>query len=256
MDDHRQPGREAVGLGGPVAHHGRWGHHQGGAGLALGQQVRQQRRGLAQAHVEGQTAAQAGLVQEVEPGQGVGLVGAQLAHEAVGGVHGFASHPFGLGQQVGGPARTGDGQPTRERVALQAEGVAQQLGPRHAGGGLPFGQGGGCRGQIGVIDLDPVAMGPHQRTGLGGQAGDLGRIELDVVEQDRPAHVGQLVRADHRRGGRVGLEAQGGLGPAGGQHGHPDVEAGGGQASTQTRHQLPCLVLAEDDLTPAVAARS
>ena len=74
----------------------------------------------------------------------------------------------------------------------------------------------------------------HQRPGLRGQAGDLGRVELDVVEQHRPAHVGQLVGADHRRawtsrprGAAVGVARRVA------STGHPDVEAGRGQAAAR-----------------------
>jgi hypothetical protein len=60
-----------------------------------------------------------------------------------------------------------------------------------------------------VVEGDPAAAGPHERAGLGGQAGDVGGVELDVVEHGRPADVGQLVGADDGGRRRVGEQPQG-----------------------------------------------
>ena len=63
-------------------------------------------------------------------------------------------------------------------------------------GGGPLGEGGGRLLEVGPVELDPLAARPHERAGLGGQPGDVGRGELDVVEHRRPAHVAELVGAD------------------------------------------------------------
>ena len=52
--------------------------------------------------------------------------------------------------------------------------------------------------QVGPIDRDPPATGADQRPGFLGQAGDVGRGQLHVVEDRRPPHVGELGRADRR----------------------------------------------------------
>ena len=51
---------------------------------APAEQVRQHRRRLAEAHVEREATAEAGLVEEAEPRQRFGLVAAELADETVG----------------------------------------------------------------------------------------------------------------------------------------------------------------------------
>ena len=63
-------------------------------------------------------------------------------------------------------------------------------------GAGPLGERGGGLLEVDPVELDPLAVRPHQRAGLGGQAGDVGGGELDVVEHRRPAHVAELVGAD------------------------------------------------------------
>ena len=220
--------------------------------VGVGEHVGQHRRRLAEAHVEGEAAAEAAAVEEVEPGQRVGLVAAQLADEALGRGHRLAGDLLGLVQQVGGPAAAGDREAAGQRHALEPERVAQHLGAGELGRALPLGQRFGRGGQVGVVDRDPLAVRLHQWTGLRGQPGDLGRVELDVVEQHRPPDVGQLVGTDHRRRRRVGFESQRRRGPLGGQPGDPHVEAGRRQPAAEAGHELPGLVLAEDDLAAAV----
>ena len=62
--------------------------------------------------------------------------------------------------------------------------------------------------EVDPIDLDPPAARLHQRARLLGEPADVGRGQLDVVEQDRPRDVAELVRADHRAARRLGEQAQ------------------------------------------------
>ena len=55
-----------------------------GPSPAVAGEVGEHRRRLAQAHVEGEAAAELGGVEEAEPGERLGLVAAQLAVEALG----------------------------------------------------------------------------------------------------------------------------------------------------------------------------
>ena len=134
--------------------------------------------------------------------------------------------------------------------------MAQHVGAGELGLVGPLGQRLGRSSQVDVVDGDPLPPRLHERPGLGGQGPDAGRIQLEVVEEHRPADVGELVGADDRRRRRVGFEAQGGAGATGGQLRHPHVEAGVGQLAAEVGHQLPGLVVAEDDLAPAQAGRS
>ena len=56
----------------------------------------------------------------------------------------------------------------------------------------PVGERLGGRLEVGPVQLDPLAPDPHQRPGLGGEAVDVGGVELDVVDHHRPADGGQL----------------------------------------------------------------
>ena len=139
VDDDPQAGREPRRLGRPVADHGGRGDDQRRARRpAVRGEVGQHRRRLAQAHVEGQAAAEPDRVEEAEPGQRLGLVAAQLADEALGAGD-------RLRRDARGPCRSRSvAQPlpsTREaagqRGALQADGVAQDLGAGELRRGRP-----------------------------------------------------------------------------------------------------------------------
>ena len=86
-----RPGVNRCGLGRPVAEHGRRGDDQRRALVLVLQQVGEDGRGLAEAHVHGQAAAEAGPVEEREPAPGLGLVVAQLAVEPSGAGSGRAA---------------------------------------------------------------------------------------------------------------------------------------------------------------------
>ncbi len=86
--------------------------------------------------------------------------------------------------------------------------MSQDLRARELAGRGPFGQRSGRFLQIGPIKLDPPASRLHERSGFGGQTGDVGRGQLDVVENRRPPHIAQLVGADHRLPGGFGEEPE------------------------------------------------
>ena len=131
--------------------------------------------------------------------------------------------------------------------------MAQDLGAGHPLGGGALGEGGGRLLEVDLVELDPLAVRLHQRAGLGGEPGDVGGGELDVVEHRRPAHVGELVGADHGVALRVDEEPERGGGLAARQRRHPHLEAGRLERGTGDGHQLPRLVLAQVHLAAAQA---
>jgi hypothetical protein len=264
VDDDAQAGREAGRLGRPVPDHRGRGDDQGrpAGGSRLGRpggdagQVGQHGRRLAQPHVQGQAAPEAAGVEERQPGQGLGLVAAQGPDEAGGVGDGLGGHRPGAGQQVGGPSRAPHAGAPRQRGLLEADRVAQHLGAGEAGPGRPLGQGGGRLVEVDPVDLDPAAPRVDQGPGVGGEAADVVGGELHVVEHRRPADVGQLVGADHRRVHGLGRQAQRRTGLAARQRRHPHVEAGCAEGRAGHPHELEGLVLAEHHLAPALAARA
>ena len=84
VDDDPQPGRETRRLGRPVADDRRRGDDERGAVARRAREVGEHGRGLAEPHVERQASAELGGVEEADPRQRLGLVGAQLADEALG----------------------------------------------------------------------------------------------------------------------------------------------------------------------------
>ena len=109
--------------------------------------------------------------------------------------------------------------------------------------------------EVDPIELDPVAARLHQRSGLAGQPGDVGRAELDVVEEHRPRDVAQLVGADDRTGRRLGEQPQRRRRLAARQRGSPHVETDRRERRAAVGHEPPRLVLAERDLSRGAAAR-
>ena len=83
---------------------------------------------------------------------------------------------------------------------VETDAVAQDLGAGELRDRLALGQRGRGPLQIDPVDLDPAAARLHQRRRLPGEPRDLGRGELDVVEQHRPRHVAELVGADRGPG--------------------------------------------------------
>ena len=211
---------------------------------------------LAEAHVEREAAAEPDGVEEAQPAERLGLVRAELADEALGLGDGGGRRGAGLLEQVGDPAAAVDREAGAERRALEADDLAQDLGAGELVGAGALGEGGGGLLEVDAVELHPLAVGAHERAGLGGQARHIGGRELDVVEHGRPAHVAELVGADHGLAGRFDEEAERGGGLAARHRRHANLEAGGLEGRTGDGHELPGLVLAQVHLAAAQAARA
>ena len=143
-----------------------------GPSPGVASEVGEHRRRLAEAHVEGEAAAEPGGVEEAEPGQRLGLVAAQLADEALGRrVTGSVGHVGRGCEQVGGPAAALDDDAAGERRALEAEREAQHLGAGELGRVGPLGQRGRGLCEVGLVELDPACRATHERAGLAWRAG-------------------------------------------------------------------------------------
>ena len=214
VDEHLQAGRELRGLAGPVAHHGGRGHHQGGALAGGATQVGEHGGRLAEAHVERQAAAELGGVEEARarPARRPGRPGARPRSPR--GWWWARRARRGLGQQVGGPAGALDrrpparGVPSRptewRRISAPVRRVLLARSARAAAASLRS-------------TLSSSTHLPCDRTS--GRASSARRAmslggELDVVEDHRPAHVAELLGADHGVAGGLGEQAQAGAGLA------------------------------------------
>ena len=58
--------------------------------------------------------------------------------------------------------------------------------------------------EIGAVDVHPAAADLHQRLGFLRQVGDAGGVEFEVIEEHRPAHIGELLHTDLRRAHSLG----------------------------------------------------
>ena len=155
------------------------------------------RRGLSEAHVEGQASTELGGVEEPDPGESLGLVGAQLTGEPVGSGHRRRRRSAGSADNVSSPAVAVHVDATSEPWSVQADAVAQDVCSAELIGLFALGER-GCRlFEIDPVDLDPAAAGLHERAGLPGELCHFGRGEFDVVEEHRPGDVAELVRS-HR----------------------------------------------------------
>ena len=86
------------------------------------------------------------------------------------------------------------------QVALQPDELLGDVGA--------FGQGSRGLLEIESVDLDPLAIRLHQWPSLSGQVRHLGGGEFEVVEQDGPCNLRQLVGAHHGTGRSFGEQAQ------------------------------------------------
>ena len=167
----------------------------GGAG-----EVGEHGRRLAEAHVERQAAAELGGVEEAEPGQRLGLVGAQLADEALragdrrgrrlAGASRRCRWPSCCRGRTTPPARPDPSSPMLVAQDLGA-GELGDRGSRSASAAAAFSR--STRSTSTHLPRD-CTSGRAWRAKLG----DLGGGQLDVVEQHRPGDVAELVGADDR----------------------------------------------------------
>ncbi len=196
------PGSEAVYLSFPVAdNRGRADHqHRSMTGLVTGglpgQVEGEHLNGLAQAHVVGEDAAEAQPVHLVEPGQPPFLVGAEGAVEPVGCPKRLdaldRAQPVGQITQRGHPRDV-------DAVTLDHEFGAEGGGDR--GGrrdGPPFTE----PLDRTIVELDPLAPKPDQRSFRPGQFDEFGFGELFAVECALPAELEQGAQIESRRGQR------------------------------------------------------
>ena len=255
VHDNAELGGEAFGFGRPVADdRGRRDHERRPVGHA-GEEVREHRRRLAEAHVEREASAETARIEEAEPRERLGLVAAELADESGRRARGLGLDLLGRGEQVGRPSPTDEVDPARERRLLEAEREAQHLGARELLGLGPFGERLGRGLEVGLLDRDPATAGTDQRARFLREPGDLRGRELDVVEDGRPRDVRELVRTRRRIGRRVDVHAQRRHARALGELGDAHVEARLHEARPRRRHHVPCFLGTEHDLAAARAAR-
>ncbi len=169
VDDDAQPGHEAGGFGGPVADDRGRGDDERGADRRRAGQLGEHGRGLAEAHVEGQAAAELGRVEEPDPRQRLGLVGAQLADEPLGPGDRRRRRRAGPADDVVGPAVALDVDAAAEPGPVEADAVAQDLGAGELRDRLALGERGRRLFEVDPVDLDPAAAGLHERAGLPGE---------------------------------------------------------------------------------------
>src|SRR5699024_103887 len=101
-------------------------------------------------------------------------------------------------KKIGSPAGTGEFETTFERAALEADGVPQDLRTGETSLVGSFGKGRGRFFQIDFVEFDPPAVGLHEGTGLLRETRDVSGIEFDIVEDDGPANIGELLGPDDR----------------------------------------------------------
>ena len=158
---------------------------------------------LSKTHIECETTAEVGGVEELEPCKCVGLIAAQFALEAVR-VRGRGERGGGsLGHEIGSPTGTIDRDAARKRRTIETECLAQHFRASHLWLLCALGKCfSGCS-KISVIECYPAAVCSNKRTCFFGQARDVRSGELDVVEYCCPADIRELVRAD--RGFTIGF---------------------------------------------------
>ncbi len=96
------------------------------------------------------------------------------------------------------PANGVSSSPKREPQHLRARELLGVVLPERFGCGL----------QVDLVERDPSSGGVHERSCFLRQTCDVGRGELDVIEQRRPTNVRELVSADRCLRHAVDSEAQ------------------------------------------------
>ncbi len=173
---------------------------QRGTVVARAAQVREHRGGLAQAHVQRQAAAEAGTVEELQPHQGVGLVAsaARRGSPPASSVSSSGTLRALRSRSAAQPSPATStppesGEPSRpsawRSISAPVRRVRSARAPRGPAAAA-------WRSAWSSSTQRPWAL-TSGRASRGEPADVLGG-ELDVVEDRRPAHRGELLRADHR----------------------------------------------------------
>ena len=211
-------------------------------------------RRLAETHVECQTAAETRRVEEPDPGDRLGLIRAQRTRETLRLGDRRHRHFAGAADDVVRPTAALHNDAASQPGPAETDAVPQDLGAGELRDVLAFGEGGRGLLDIEPVDLHPAATRLHQWPGLAGEALDVVGRQFDVVEQHRPCHVAELVRADDGVRGGLGEQSQRGSRLASRQRRQPHVEPNGRERGPDDGHEMPRLVLAHRDLTAARAA--
>ena len=182
--------------------------HQGPAVTGRPGKMGKDGRRLAKPHVECETPAEAGRVEEPDPGDRFGLIGAQGAGEAVRLGDRRHRHLAGTSNDVVGPTVAVDDDTAGERRPTETDRLAQDLRPGELRHTLALGERNRCLLHIESIDLDPLATRLHERTRLARESSNVVSGQLDIVEQDRPGDVAELVRPDGRACRRLREQSQ------------------------------------------------
>ena len=169
-----QAGREAGGLGGPVADHGGRGDDErrparscGPGGRARSASCRDPCRG------PGSRRARRRRGSRSTPGPRPGSVRSS-PDEPLGPRDRRGRRRAGAAQDVGGPAVAADVDTAAQPRAVEADALAEDLGPGQLRRLLPLGQRGRGLLEVDAVELDPPPPGLDQRPGLTGQPGDVG----------------------------------------------------------------------------------
>ena len=211
-------------------------------------EVGEHRRRLAETHVERQAATQAGSGEELDPGDSLGLVGAQRPREALrlgDRRHRDLARPA---HDVVRPAVALHDHAAGQPRPAETDAVPQDLGTRELGHRLASRECGRRLLHIEPVDFDPAAARLHERSGLPGQSPDVIRGELGVVEQHRPGDVAELARTDDRVRRSFREQPQRRLGLAPRERRQPHLETDRRQRGASSGHEGPGLVLAHGEV--------
>ena len=229
-----------------------------GAVAGAGEQVGEHRRRLAEAHVEGEAAAEAGGVEEAEPRAAPRPGSCAARRRSPSGCRGrlgATGSPAAASRSAAQPPPSTEmppasGEPSRPR-ARRSISAPDELGRRwRARRARPAAALRSARSM-----RDPPAAGADERPRFLGQLGDVGGGELDVVEHRRPPHVGELAGADDRRlRRRRRTPAATASRVAGDSSGTRTSKPAAARRGPVIGHQLPRLVLAQHHLAAAGAA--
>ena len=176
VDDDSQLGREPGGLGGPVADDRRRRDHERRAAAGAcgrgGRAPSASCRGPCRAR--GNRRARRRRGSRARPAPRPGSCGARRRSPRAGVIGSVGTVAALSSRSVAQPLPSTT-TPPRERRALQADAWPEDLGAGELVVVGPLGERGGRLFQVDLVELDPPAARAHERTGLGGETGDLGR---------------------------------------------------------------------------------